>query len=118
MAVTKLVIMVSEGPYASLKPYTALRYARSAKKRGLETRVIFVADGILCVKRGVGRGSKTVGDFESKVRGLLEEGILVEACKAPMSLYSLSREDLVEGVGVAEDVIGHSLDEETRVVWL
>jgi len=116
--ITKFVIMVSDGPYASLKPYTALRYARSARKRGLETRVIFYADGVLCVKKGVGRDSQTVSDFEAKIRSLIEEGIHVEACSAPMRLYLLGNGDLIDGVEVAEDVIGHSLDEETRVIWL
>ncbi len=117
-SLSRFVIMVSEAPYSSLKPYTALRYAASARKRGLETRVIFYGDGIFCVKRGVGRGSRTVGDFESKVRGLIREGILVQACAAPMRLYSLGEEDLIEGVSVAEDVIAHTLDEQTRVIWL
>lgn len=116
--VTRFVIMVGDGPYASLKPYTALRYARSAKKRGLQTRVIFYADGVFCVKKGVGRGSQTVGDFEAQIRSLLEEGVHVEACPAPIHLYSLHKEDLIDGVEVAEDVIGHCLDEETRVIWL
>jgi sulfur relay (sulfurtransferase) complex TusBCD TusD component (DsrE family) len=116
--VSRFVIMVSEAPYTSLKPYTALRYAASARKRGLETTVIFFADGIFCVKQGVGRGSQTVGDFESKVRGLMEEGIRVQACPAPMRLYALKEEDLIEGVTVAEDVIGHTLDEQTEVIWL
>ena len=117
-SVSRFVIMVSEAPYASLKPYTALRYATSARKRGLETKIIFFADGILCVKRGVGRGSQTVGDFEAKIQGLIEEGIQVQACSAPMRLYALAEEDLIEGVTVAEDVIAHTLDEQTRVIWL
>jgi sulfur relay (sulfurtransferase) complex TusBCD TusD component (DsrE family) len=117
-SITRFVIMVSEAPYASLKPYTALRYAASARKRGLETKVIFFADGVFCVKRGVGRGSQTVGDFESKVQGLVKEGIEVQACSAPMRLYSLTEEDLIEGVTVAEDVIDHTLDESTKVIWL
>ena len=116
--ISRFVIMVSEAPYASLKPYTALRYAASARKRGLETKVIFFADGIFCVKRGVGRGSQTVGDFEAKVQGLMTEGIQVQACSAPMRLYALTEEDLIEGVTVAEDVIGHTLDEQTEVIWL
>jgi predicted peroxiredoxin len=110
--------MVSEAPFASLKPYTALRYAASARKRGLETMIIFFADGVFCVKKGVGRGSQTVGDFEAKVQGLIREGIAVQACSAPMRLYSLTEEDLIEGVTVAEDVIAHSLDEKTKVIWL
>ncbi len=117
-SVSRFVIMVSEAPYASLKPYTALRYAASAGKRGLETKIIFFADGIFCVKRGVGRGSQTVGDFEAKIRGLIEAGIQVQACSAPMRLYSLGEEDLIEGVTVAEDVIACTLDEETKVIWL
>jgi sulfur relay (sulfurtransferase) complex TusBCD TusD component (DsrE family) len=116
--ISRFVIMVSEAPYASLKPYTALRYAASARKRGLETKVIFFADGVFCVKRGVGRDSRTVGDFEAKVRGLMEDGIQVQACRAPMRLYALTEEDLIEGVTVAEDVIGHALDEQTKVIWL
>jgi len=114
----RFVIMVSEGPYASLKAYTALRYARSAHKRKLDTRIIFYADGVFCVKKGVGRGSHTVGDFEAQVLELIREGIRVEACVAPMRLYSLSEEDLIEGVTVAEDVISHTLDAEARVIWL
>lgn len=117
-AISRVVIMVSEGPYSSLKPYTALRYARSARGRGLETRVIFFADGIHCVRRGVGRGSATVGDFEAHVKKLLEEGIQVEACPAPMRLFSLTEQDLIEGVKIAHDVIGHVLDEGTSVIWL
>lgn len=116
--VSRFVIMVSEAPYASLKPYTALRYAASARKRGLETKIIFFADGVFCVKRGVGRGSQTVGDFEAKVRGLIQEGIQVQACPAPMRLYGLTEADLIEGVTVAEDVIDHTLDERTEVIWL
>jgi sulfur relay (sulfurtransferase) complex TusBCD TusD component (DsrE family) len=110
--------MVSDPPYGSLKPYTALRYAHAARKKGLETRVIFFADGIFCVKKGVGRGSATVGDFEAKVLELIREAVHVEACNAPMRLYSLTQEDLIDGVTVAEDVIGHTLDERTRVIWL
>lgn len=110
--------MVSDPPYGSLKPYTALRYARSAKKRGLDTRVIFFADGVFCVKRGVGRGSATVGDFEAKVLELIREGVHVAACAAPLRLYAMAPEDLIEGVTVAEDVIGHTLEEGTRVIWL
>ena len=116
--ISRFVIMVSDPPYGSLKPYTALRYARSAKKRGLDTRVIFYADGIFCVKNGVGRGSGTVGDFESKVLERIGEDIRVEACPAPMRLYALTEEDLIPGVSVSEDVIGHTLDERTRVIWL
>ncbi len=116
--ISRFVIMVSDPPYASLKPYTALRYARSAKKRGLETRVIFFADGIFCVKKGVGRGSGTVGDFEAKVKELIREEVHIDACAAPMRLYALTQEDLIDGVTVAEDVIGHTLDERTRVIWL
>jgi len=110
--------MVSEAPYASLKPYTAIRYARSARKRGIDTRVVFFADGIFCVKKGVGRGSRTVGDFESKVRALVEQGVRVEACAAPMRLYSLTEEDLIDGVTVAHDVIDYTLDDRYRVIWL
>ena len=117
-AVSRFVIMVSDPPYGSLKPYTALRYARSARKRGLDTRVIFFADGVFCVKRGVGRGSATVGDFEAKVLELIREGVQVSACAAPLRLYAMGLEDLIEGVTVAEDVIGHTLEEGTRVIWL
>jgi len=117
-SVSRFVIMVSEAPYASLKPYSALRYASAARKKGLETRIIFFADGVFCVKRGVGRGSQTVGDFEAKIKGLLAEGIQVEVCAAPMRLYALEQQDLIEGVTVAEDVIAHSLDKETKVIWL
>jgi predicted peroxiredoxin len=117
-AITRFVIMVSEGPYASLKPYTALRYARSARSRGLDTRIIFFADGIHCVRRGVGRGSTTVGDFEAHIKDLLKEGVKIEACPAPMRLFSLEEQDLIEGVKVAHDVIAHTLDEETTVIWL
>ena len=116
--ISRFVIMVSEAPYASLKPYTALRYAASARERGLETEIIFFADGVFCVKRGVGRDSQTVGDYEAKIRGLIEEGIRVQACHAPMRLYSLTEEDLIEGVTVAEDVVGRTLDEHTKVIWL
>jgi hypothetical protein len=35
-----------------------------------------------------------------------------------MRLYSLSEEDLIEGVTVADDVIAHTLDEQTEVIWL
>ena len=117
-AISRYVIMVSEAPFGSLKPYSALRYASTACKKGLETRIIFFADGIFCVKTGVGRGSQTVGDFESKIMTLLEEGIHVEACVAPMRLYALEQQDLIDGVTVAEDVIAHTLDEQTKVIWL
>ena len=56
--ISRFVIMVSEAPYDSLKPYTALRYARSAKKRNLDTRIIFYADGVFCAKRGTGQGNE------------------------------------------------------------
>ncbi len=59
-----------------------------------------------------------VGDYEAHIRGLLQEGIKVEACAAPMRLFSLTEDDLIEGVEVAHDVIGHILDEETSIVWL
>ncbi len=116
--VSRFVIMVSEAPYSSLKPYSALRYAVAARKRGLDTGIIFFADGIFCVKKGVGRGSQTVGDFEAKIHDLLDEGIWVKACPAPMRLYSLTEEDLIEGVTMAEDVIAYTLDEQAKVIWL
>lgn len=116
--VSRFVIMVSEAPCAGLKPYTALRYAASARKRNLETTIIFFADGILCLKRGSGRGGPKGDDFEARVRRLIEEGVEVQACSAPMGLYALTEEDLIEGVTVAEDVIGRTLDEHTKVIWL
>jgi len=116
--VTRFVIMVSEAPFASLKPYTALRYARSARKRRLDTRIVFFADGVFCVKKGVGRRSRTVGDFEAQILRAIREGVRVEVCGAPLRLYSLTGDDLIEGVTVAGDVISYTLDEKTRVIWL
>ncbi len=116
--ISRFVIMVSEAPETGLKPYTALRYAASARKRKLETKIIFFADGILCLKRGVGTDGSKRGDFETRVRSLIEEGVEVQACSAPMGLYALTEEDLIDGVTVAQDVIGHALDEHTKVIWL
>jgi sulfur relay (sulfurtransferase) complex TusBCD TusD component (DsrE family) len=116
--ISRFVIMVSEAPYDSLKPYTALRYARSAKKRNLDTKIIFYADGVFCVKKGTGQGSEAAGDFETKIVDILKEGIRVEACAAPMRIYAFTQQDLIAGVTVAEDVISHTLDEQTRVIWL
>jgi predicted peroxiredoxin len=66
----------------------------------------------------VGRGSGTVVDFEALIKDLLKEGVKVEACPAPMRLFSMSEQDLIEGVEVAHDVIAPTLDEETTVIWL
>jgi len=116
--ISRFVVMVSDAPFASLKPYTALRYARSARRRNLETRIVFFADGVLCVRKGVGRGSRTVGDFEARVLEVIREGVRVEVCAAPMRLYSLTGKDLIPGVTIARDVISYALDEQTRVIWL
>ena len=116
--ISRLVVMVSEGPYRSPKPYSAIRFAEAAKKRGLDATVIFYADGIHCAKRGVGRGSATVGDYESKVRRLIEGGVRVEACAAPMRLFGMTADDLIEGVIVAKDVADHIFREDEEVIWL
>ena len=52
------------------------------------------------------------------VKELIREEVHIDACAAPMRLYALTQEDLIDGVTVAEDVIGHTLDERTRVIWL
>jgi len=116
--IQKLVVMVSEGPYQSLKPYSALRFAEAARRRGVDATIIFFADGIHCVKRAVGRGSSTVADFEAKIRGLIESGVSVEACEAPMRLFGMSAEDLIEGVVVAADVADHIFQDDEEVIWL
>ena len=116
--IERLVVMVSEGPYQSLKPYSALRFAEAARRRGVEATVIFYADGIHCAKRAVGRGSSTVADFEAKIRGLIESGVRVEACEAPMRLFGMSAEDLIEGVAVSRDVADHIFRDDEEVIWL
>lgn len=114
----KVLIMVGDAPYQGLRPYTALRFAEAAAKRGAETRLVYFGDGVHCVRRGVGRGSTTVADYEQKVLSLLEQGIAVEACSAPMRLYKLEAEDLIEGVTVAEEMMDRILDNDTEVIWL
>ncbi|MDD5223906.1 MAG: DsrE family protein [bacterium] len=116
--IERFIIFVSEGPYQGLKPYSALRFARSLKSRGKEVKVIYFADGVHCVRKGVGHGSKTVGDYETLVLDALGEGVKIAACPAPLSLYKYTEADLISGVTVAENIADDLTDESARLLWL
>ena len=116
--IEKVIIFVSGGPYQSLKPYSAIRFARSLRSRGKEVKIIYYADGVHCCRRDVGRDSKTVGDYDSLVKAAISEGILVAACPAPLSLYKYTEEDLIPGVTIAENITEDLLDESARILWM
>lgn len=114
----RFIVFVSDPPYQSLKPYSAIRFARSLKSRGKDVKMVYYADGVLCLRKGVGRGSQTVGDYESLVLAAIAEGIRVTACPAPLNLYKYTEEDLVSGVSIAEEITDDLLDEHARILWL
>jgi sulfur relay (sulfurtransferase) complex TusBCD TusD component (DsrE family) len=116
--IEKFIIFVSDGPYQSLRPYSALRFARSLRSRGKEVKIIYYADGVHCVRKGVGNGSKTVGDYEAQVLAALGDGVRVSACPAPLSLYKYTEADLISGVTVAENIADDLTDESARLLWL
>jgi len=116
--IDRFVIFVSDPPYQSLKPYSAIRFARSLRSRGKEVKMVYYADGVLCLRKGVGRDSQTVGDYESLVLAALAEGVGVTACPAPLNLYKFTQEDLISGVTVAEEISDDLLDEPARILWL
>jgi sulfur relay (sulfurtransferase) complex TusBCD TusD component (DsrE family) len=116
--IERFIIFVSEGPYQSLKPYSALRFARSLRSRGKEVKMIYYADGVHCLRKGVGQGSKTVGDYEALVMAAMGEGVKIAACPAPLSLYKYTESDLIPGVTVAENIADDLADESARLLWL
>ena len=116
--IERFIVFVSDPPYQSLKPYSAIRFARSLKSRGKEVKMIYYADGVLCLRKGVGRDSQTVGDYESLVLAAIAEGIKITACPAPLNLYKFAQEDLISGVTVAEEIPDDLLDEHARILWL
>lgn len=118
MAVKKMVIMVSEGPYQSLKPYSALSIAEAAVKKGIETTLVYYADGVQCVRKGVGQKAQRVANYEAQLKEILARGAQVEACRSPLSLYNITEDDLIEGVKVAENFVGYLVDDEVRCIWL
>lgn len=116
--IDRFVVFVSDPPYQSLKPYSAIRFARSLKSRGKDVKMVYYADGVLCLRKGVGRDSQTVGNYESLVLAAIAEGVRVAACPAPLSLYKYTGEDLISGVTVAEEITDDLLDERARILWL
>ncbi len=114
----KIVIVVTSGPYDSLKPYTAVKFAEKARARGKDVKVIYAADGIHCVRKGVGRQSQTVANYEAFVKRMISKKITVEACRAPMKLYSMKEKDLIRGVKLAKEIFDDVTEDDAKVIWL
>jgi len=52
------------------------------------------------------------------VEMLVDAGANFYGCEMSMDMMGLTEEDLIQGVTIAEDVIAHTLDECTKVIWL
>jgi predicted peroxiredoxin len=108
--IKNLIIMVSQPD--GLKPYTALRFAKSAKERGKNVKAVYFGEGINCLKKGFSY------DYEFKLKEALNMGIIIEACKLPMEIYGIKKEDLIEGVNILEEIMDYIFRRDTRIIWL
>ncbi len=108
--IKNLIIMVSQSE--GLKPYTALRFARSAKERDKGVRLVYFGEGINCLKKGFNP------EYESRLKELLKMGIEVECCEFPMEIYGVKIEDLIDGVKILEGIMDYLFRGDTRIIWL
>src|SRR3989304_10331527 len=97
--INNLIIMVSQ--YDGLKPYSALRFAKSAKERDKNVKIIYFGEGINCLKRGFN------SDYEFKIKEALNMGIIINACIFPMKIYGIKENDLIEGVSLLEEIMDY-----------
>lgn len=116
--VSKVVFMISVPPYRSPLPYSAMKIAKGILKKGVQVTLIFYADGIWCIKKDVGKSSETLPSFGEKLKEFIKNGGRVIGCESALNLYSISPNDVVEGVEIREDFLDLLLDTETKVFWI
>ena len=95
---SKMAIMIFEGPYGREKTYTALRFALTALLDEHEVTVILIQDGVF-----TGKKAQNPADYPNLLEYLenaIEEGLKVIACGVCCNARGIKQEDLVNKITI------------------
>ncbi|MHA1266402.1 MAG: DsrE/DsrF/TusD sulfur relay family protein [Candidatus Helarchaeota archaeon] len=95
---TKMAIMIFEGPYGREKTYTALRFALTALLDGHEVTVILIQDGVFTGKKA--QNPAEYPNHLEYLKNAIEEGLQVIACGVCCNARGITQEDLTEGITI------------------
>lgn len=94
----KISVMVFDGPYAHERPYTALRFALSAKMEGHDVTIILIQDGIYNAKKG--QDPNDYPNHLEYIANCISEGAKVIVCGVCCKARGVKQEVLAEGANI------------------
>jgi len=94
----KIILAFPWGPEEVTRAETLFYLARTARDMELDTTIFFFVDGVLLAKKGVAEmvSNKVV----EGLKDALKTGIKVYACEASVRSKGLTKEDLLDDIGI------------------
>ncbi len=114
----KIIVVLTTPPDGGLRPYSAVRFAERAVTAGKVGILVCIADGVLCMKRLKPGEEEILHGWEQRIRQVIEKGAKVMVCQAPLQALGISREELIDGVEVIDDVFSMVVKKDAGVFWL
>ncbi|MFB6490309.1 MAG: DsrE family protein [Thermoproteus sp. AZ2] len=96
----RVVYFVSIPPTDSDRLSTMLGYALASASMGLDVVLFYALDGALTLKKAVFEGLKP--EIKAKFSQCLKAGCRVLLCSSAAEQYGIGKEDVVEGVEIAD----------------
>jgi sulfur relay (sulfurtransferase) DsrF/TusC family protein len=99
----KIAMILRKPPYGDINAAEAVRHALGAVSGDIGVSFIMVDGGVLLARKGQDDTGTGFTNLESTLRDCADMGVEVLADHMSLIEYGVSKEDLVEGVKVAED---------------
>jgi len=101
-----ITVVAGDAPYGKQRVYTALRFLLVALHEGHQANLFLMEDAVFASKRGQRPPEMPVGDAgmpncEELLRGALQEGLQIKACRVCCLERGVQPEEVMEGVTVA-----------------
>ncbi len=99
----KIAMILRKPPYGDINAAEAVRHALGAVSGDIEVSFIMVDGGVLLARRGQDDTGTGFTNLESTLMDCGEMGVEVLADHMSLIEYGVKKEDLVEGVKIAEE---------------
>jgi predicted peroxiredoxin len=99
----KIAMILRKPPYGDINAAEAVRHALGAVSGGLEVSFIMVDGGVQLARKGHDDTGTGFTNLESTLKDCAEMGVEVFADNLSLIEYGVKKEDIVEGVKIAED---------------
>ncbi len=100
MFMVTYTILITEAPYGTERPYTALRFARTCDIEGYKVKIFLIENGVYLAKKGQ-KPASDQPNLTEYLEDLISGGQEVKACGVCMQARGLSETDVITGVKAA-----------------